>query len=425
VSEFVTNACTALTTSRASELEQLGYRVRFAATGTPALALTASADEILRLAALPFVDTIYLDNDDKKDHDEDANATHRTTRVHERGVVGRGVDVAILENNRIDENHPWLQNAVAWFDLAGSAPDSHVQSTAGCVASQQQGRIGAAFGANLHSANAASYSDSDLTLAADWITSNGAIDFTNGSFGPSSPSSALDYTDRMFDFKARVFLDSYVMSRATRASGTTSGTVAGTPSPSAATATRRRRRLGQRRHVAPSPPPVTRTPAARSPTSPPSATRSTPWASPRSPPRGCMTTTCRHQLLLAARGRQPGRRPGQSTSTMSTPEAAMALMMATCWHNIEGSDQPERAGWRRRASMASRSIARAREGNARSVTLSRHELQHQRLLHQQHLPAGRRQGARHHRVGLERRRHLHHQRPRRGPRPRGLRGLRT
>jgi hypothetical protein len=223
VSEFVTNACTALTTSRASELEQLGYRVRFAATGTPALALTASADEILRLAALPFVDTIYLDSDDKKDHDEDANATHRTTRVHERGVVGRGVDVAILENNRIDENHPWLQNAVAWFDLAGSAPDSHVQSTAGCVASQQQGRIGAAFGANLHSANAASYSDSDLTLAADWITSNGAIDFTNGSFGPSSPSSALDYTDRMFDFKARVFLDSYVMSAGNTGNGTSVG----------------------------------------------------------------------------------------------------------------------------------------------------------------------------------------------------------
>lgn len=209
--DYINASVSELTSGLAAQLSGMGVEVRAASTGTPVLAVTATVAQIYALASLPEVDTLYLDSDDKSDYNESARQTHRTVHVHESGVNGRGADIGMLEDNRIDENHPYLTNVVSWFDLAGSGPDDHIQATSGCAASRFTGRIGSAPGANLYSANAASYSDTNVTLAADWLSGTSAIDIMNGSFGPNSPSGVIDYSDRLFDYKSRFFADSYVM----------------------------------------------------------------------------------------------------------------------------------------------------------------------------------------------------------------------
>lgn len=377
---FINREVQRLTAAFATELMGAGVEVRFASTGTPVIAANANLTQIMMIASLNRTDTIYLDSDDKTEHLADAHETHRTSKAHERGVTGRDADIAILENNRIDENHPWLTNCVDWFDLAGSGPDDHVQATAGCAASQLESRIGAAPGADLYSANAASYSDANVTLAADWITGVvGTVDITNGSFGPDVPSGNLDYSDRLFDYKSRFFADSYVMSAGNSGIGNLVGNVGWNIIAVGANSGADDRGNWD------------------------DDVMST-FSSTGNPTTGCekpnvsavgqdLETLGDGSLAIIASG-CPHTQPAQwlinnycgtsfssplvagnlanalqVDSTMSTPEPAMALLMATAWHNIEGSSRlsdQDGAGCIHGWAL----VNAARESRAVSVTLN-------------------------------------------------------
>jgi hypothetical protein len=190
-------------------LRREGFVPTYVSTTAPALFVSLTPDEIRLVAAHPSVDTIYLERFDRKDGNVNSNRAHRTDRVHKLGVRGRNIRVAMLENNGIDPACPHL-NVSGWFNAGTPNPDNHIHGTAGCVASQLVSRLGSAPDVVLFSANAASYSDTNITAAADWIASQN-IDVTNMSYG-GQYSGAMQYGDRYFDYQARFFQDSYVAS---------------------------------------------------------------------------------------------------------------------------------------------------------------------------------------------------------------------
>ena len=221
VTDFAMSHIANVTAPVVEALDSMGVILRYTSSTAPVIAITATPSAIATIAELPAVDTLYLENLRGWDTNSDANATHRTDRVHKLGVKGRGIRVAVLENNGIELSHPYL-NVSAWFNAAAPNPDDHVQGTSGCIASQFAPRLGAAPSCQLYSANAASYSDTNLTAAADWIVTQN-IDVTNMSFGvDSSPN--LAYMDRYMDYQSRTYLDSYVASAGNNGIGGNVGT---------------------------------------------------------------------------------------------------------------------------------------------------------------------------------------------------------
>jgi hypothetical protein len=200
----------------------LDIPVRYVSTTVPAIFVDANALEILALSELTQVDTLYLEKAEEHDHNTIANSTHRTTTPYSLGYRGAGIRVAMLEDNGLDPACPYLSVSGWYFNWLGiTFPDNHIHGTSGCVASRLGSRRGAAPNVSLFSAKAFSYSDSNVTSAADWIISRN-IDVTNMSFG-GNYAGVLQYKDRMFDFQSRYYTDSYV------ASAGNSGNFVGSP----------------------------------------------------------------------------------------------------------------------------------------------------------------------------------------------------
>ncbi len=192
----------------AARLEAAGLRVRSVASTAPVVFFDATGPAVLSIAAMPEVDALYLETAARADADESSNATHRVARVHRHGVRGGALRVAVLEDNGISQACPYL-TVDQWSDPFNIVPDQHVHATAGCLASRLPQRIGVAPDVTLFCANAASYSDSDLAVANGWAVTYGA-QVINMSFAGTNPTGTLNYLDRYFDFQARYANDSYV-----------------------------------------------------------------------------------------------------------------------------------------------------------------------------------------------------------------------
>ena len=190
-------------------LRSEGFQPTYVSTSAPAIMVSLTPAEILTVAAHPSVDTIYPEKFDRTDGNVNSHRAHRTDRVHDLGVKGRGIRIAMLENNGIDPACPHL-NVTAWFNAGTPNPDNHIHGTSGCVASLLNSRIGASSDVSLYSANAASYSDSNVMAAADWIATQN-IDATNMSYG-GDYNGVEQMMDRYYDYQSRFYQDSYVAS---------------------------------------------------------------------------------------------------------------------------------------------------------------------------------------------------------------------
>ena len=193
----------------AARLKDAGIQVRYVSSTIPMIAVTATAAQIEALSQWEEVDTVYVDGT-AEDHMDVANAAHYTNYLTNAGLNASGIRAAVLENNGVDPAHPNL-TVTEWFNPLSPNPDIHVQGTSGCIASTRPDRIGSANGVSLYSANAASYSMTNITAAADWITTRN-IDVTNNSWGGGSSTAGFDYFSRMFDYQSRFYQDSYVAS---------------------------------------------------------------------------------------------------------------------------------------------------------------------------------------------------------------------
>jgi hypothetical protein len=191
-----------------AELANIGVDVRYVSTSAPAIFVDATRDQVMAMAASNLVDTLYLEKTEA-DANTSANLTHRTNFTHDRGWRGAGVRVAVLEDNGIDPACPYL-NVSGWYNPFFPDPDDHIHGTSGCIASLLSTRRGGAQNVTLFSANATTYSDTHVTQAADWIATRN-IDVTNMSYG-GNYGGVLQYKDRYFDYQSRIYADSFVAS---------------------------------------------------------------------------------------------------------------------------------------------------------------------------------------------------------------------
>jgi hypothetical protein len=211
---FAQGQVQAITEPVLAELANIGVDVRYVSTTAPAIFVDATRDQVMVMAASNLVDTLYLEKTEA-DTNTSANLTHRSNFTYDRGWRGAGVRVAVLEDNGIDPACPYL-NVSGWYNPIWPDPDDHIHGTSGCIASQLSTRRGGAPNVSLFSANATTYSDTNVAQAADWIATRN-IDVTNMSFG-GGYSGVLQFKDRYFDFQSRTYADSYVASAGNSAS---------------------------------------------------------------------------------------------------------------------------------------------------------------------------------------------------------------
>lgn len=321
----------AATSPLVRDAERAGLVVRMVMESAPVVFLDVPVERLAELGARAGVRQLFLETNDMVDGNDEANATHRTGRVHNKGVKGSGTRVAVLEDNGLDITCPHLA-PVNWFNWVNPDPDDHVHGTAGCIASQKADRIGAAEEVLLFSANATTYADSDVSAAANWI-SNQDIDITNMSFGETVPTAGMNFIDHLFNYYSRYYRDSYVAS-----AGNAAGLV-GTPAKAhnvlAVGAIDDRGNSDWSDDVM--------------------AT----FSSFQDPNTGCQkpnVSACGVNIETLSWGGSweqttngtsfaAPHTTGNLANAMSVnaipktyPEAAMALMMATAWHNIEGAN---------------------------------------------------------------------------------------
>lgn len=322
----------AITAPFARFLRAEGIEVTHVSITAPAVFARIPAAALAAVAALPGVDTIYLDDAQGGDSNADANATHRTTEVHKQGVRGRGIRAANMGNT--DVTNPFL-DIVESFDPAG-APTAHGTQVSGCIASKHPDRPGASPDVSFYSANpSGGLGNASITATGDWIITRN-IDVTNMSYYVDT-TTALQYQDRYFDYQSRNYADSYVT--ASGNFGTTHGNVV-SPSKGWNVIT-----VGNH------------TDGGNGNWTGDVMNSSSSFVDPATgcdKPNVSANGTSVLTLDLSANGNISGSVSGTSyasphtagnlanamvvnTAIRTSPEAAMALLMATAWHNLEGA----------------------------------------------------------------------------------------
>lgn len=186
-----------LTADVAGRLATKGIEVR-TVPQTPLLAATLSRDQILEVANEPEVGRIFVDDIQNEDMNSQSTNTHRAPAVWGRGYDGSG-KVAILEDSRAYNNF-WFYGGFTARVPADPNMDSHATETMGNVKSSHGAHTGMARGATMYSANATSYSTSNLQAAANWAISQG-VHIINNSWGPTSPTGCLSSLGMFFDYR--------------------------------------------------------------------------------------------------------------------------------------------------------------------------------------------------------------------------------
>ena len=209
------------------ELAERGYEATTASDTAPLVYVELPRAEILEMAERADVDTIYAPNENA-DLMDVAKPTQKADVAENWGFEGDGVSVAILEDSRVEFDNPYL-------DLGGSSEsdtvrvpgdsnvDQHATATAGMVASQHGTQEGIAQGADLYSANATTYNDSDLSDAMDWAVNN-HLDIINNSWGGNTGNTDLNVHDRHLDYIVRNEADTVTVAAGNEANGCQSGT---------------------------------------------------------------------------------------------------------------------------------------------------------------------------------------------------------
>lgn len=130
-----------------------------------------------------------------------ATPSGRFDAVHERGILGRGATVCIIENEGVTTLNPFLPPVIR---KNPNNTDQHPTAIAGIMASTSSLLPGAAPGiARILSANSNSWQDSAIIQAADWGIQNGA-EILSCSFGKNT-NLQVRALDRYFDYVIRNF----------------------------------------------------------------------------------------------------------------------------------------------------------------------------------------------------------------------------
>jgi len=197
-----------LSASFTRQMQALGYQVQYASETTPLVFLTGlTRQQVEELALHPEVDAIYDASLPGGPALEVARVTQNADLLETWGnYTGNGIDVAIVEGERVIETNPYL-NVDGRRDNT-KTPKSHPTGVAGIVASTHSTRRGLAPNADIFSANGDDYTTiAALQAAMDWGSSNAVI--LNNSFWAAEcgQSSSLSTIDRHMDYIVRYNYD--------------------------------------------------------------------------------------------------------------------------------------------------------------------------------------------------------------------------
>ncbi len=184
-------------------LADLGRQPRYVSTIAPLVFVELRKSEILELAERADIDRIYPPYA-YSDLMDVAKVTQKADWVDNLfGYEGAGINVAILEDSRIEFGNPYL-NAGTTRVPGDANVDQHATATAGMVASQHGTYQGISQGAALFSANATDYSDTNLSSAMDWAAGAGlGVEIINNSWGGNATTTTLNVHDRHLDWIVR------------------------------------------------------------------------------------------------------------------------------------------------------------------------------------------------------------------------------
>lgn len=179
---------------------------------------------ILELAQRADIASIYGPNENFPEMSS-AKPAQKANVVDSWGFDGSGVDMAILERERIQFDNPWL-NAGTTRDINGTvdADGGHATAAAGIVASQNATHQGIAQGVSLFSANATTWDDADVSAAMQWAAVTQNVDVINNSWGGNVSNTDLNVHDRHLDYIVRYEWSTVIKSAGNEADGCRSGT---------------------------------------------------------------------------------------------------------------------------------------------------------------------------------------------------------
>jgi hypothetical protein len=204
-----------------ADLAARGIEPIYVSPIAPLIYVEMDVAQIFELAQRDDVDTVYGPNENY-DLMGTAKPTQKADVVDAFGFDGTGVDVAILEDSRIEFTNPYL-NAGTTRVPGDSNVDQHATACAGMVASQHSTYQGIAQGVYIYSANATDYTDANLSAAMDWAEGSAYADIINNSWGGNAGVTTLNEHDRHLDYIARYSQDTVTVSAGNE--GTATGRV--------------------------------------------------------------------------------------------------------------------------------------------------------------------------------------------------------
>jgi hypothetical protein len=176
----------------------------------PIVYATVRVRVLATLSQRADVQRIYFADNVNEDYMNIAAPTIRANDVwSEYGVSGEGVNVAIVEDSRVDFNNTCLVRNLGTRAPGDPNVDQHATATAGMVASNHLTLRGIAYGAGIYSANGTTYGDANMSAALDAGSANAHI--LNNSWGPGCGSDgSMNVHARHADYLVRFGWDTVV-----------------------------------------------------------------------------------------------------------------------------------------------------------------------------------------------------------------------
>ncbi len=178
-------------------LSQRGYSADYISSEAPVVYATLPAAIIQELQYQTFVAAIY----DQLQGELTMYSAARTAAAPwtwSRGITGAGVKVAVLEDDGVAFDNPYIAGSHYYMDQSKNI-GNHATWVAGVIASTHNDERGIAYGAEILSANSLRLVDSKVAAATDWALDQGA-DIINASFGVTCPDSQIQSNDKYFDW---------------------------------------------------------------------------------------------------------------------------------------------------------------------------------------------------------------------------------
>jgi subtilisin family serine protease len=178
-------------------LSTRGYNAEYVSEEAPVVYASITADVISELQSEDYVAAIYEQGEGHLTMDSAAR-TSAAPWTWERGITGEGVKIAVLENDGVAFDNPYLngsQYCIGWWKRIGS----HATHVAGVAAADHSEYRGIAYGAEVLSANALTLLEVNVVAASDWAINAGA-DIINASFGTTCRGTNITSYDKYFDW---------------------------------------------------------------------------------------------------------------------------------------------------------------------------------------------------------------------------------